>query len=661
MMRHMVLLCFGLLAIVDVAAAQVPPPPPPPPPPSQRPVTEPDEPVVVGTGAISGVVTDGATGQPLAGAIVALSNQTPGPAPAPRPRQTTDSRGRFIFTKLSPSVAYTVVVSRPGYLDGGYKRLPGTTTQTRIGLTDGQWFTGADVAMWKPASISGTVRDERGEPVVGTPVRALMRVRVAGASRWANGPLVETDDRGVFRIAGLQPGAYVIQVPSLQVTLPSGEIALYGAPAQRATAGAAAPTTRQVPDIIRSPDGVGVMLLPGSAYQSMFHPAASVIGEAQVIEVGFGGAHQGADVSLRQVPTVMVSGRVVGPVDAVGGLPVRLVPIGHESLGLDGAAALTKADASGSFTLLHVPEGEYTLVASRSHSGYQVSGGTASTRRYNNGADPFVNRGSTSQMAVANGVSFNTQGAQGVEATGTLRVSVGNRALTGLTVPLTSTVTVSGHFEWDGTETPPSGVTSTLVRLEPADGNVTQGIVFAIPPRPAPGDAPQTRVTFTLENVLPGRYVLGDVLASTWGLAGAEWNGRDILSSGFEVSGERDVTGVVIKMTGARSFIAGAVRGVDGEPATDTLVVSFPITPADWPYQGISALRFKSAPVASDGTYRLPGVLPGDYYVAAIPIGERGRWLDPEALAALAPQATRVTVRTSATTTQDLRVVGGGR
>lgn len=664
MVRRIAVVCLGVLAVVNVAT-QVPTQPPPPPPPQFGDGTqEPDAPLI-GTGAISGVVTDGATGQPLAGAYVQLTNQTPGVAAAavPRPRLTTDSRGRFIFTKLPPSANYILVVSRPGYLDGGYKRLPGSTAQSRIGLIVGGWFSAADVQMWKPSSISGTVRDERGEPVVGTPVRVLLRVRIGGASRWAAGPVSETDDRGVYRIAGLQPGAYVVQVPSIQVTLPSGQITMYESPAPRATAGAAAPTTRQIPDILRGADGHGVLLTPGSAYQAMFHPAAPVVSEAQVIELTFGEEHKGADVALRQVPTVTVSGTVVGPPEAVAGLPVRLVPVGHESLGPAGETGLTKTDATGAFTFVNVPEGQYTLMASRSHSGYQMSSPGPSSRLMPPSGDPFVGRMSNTQMASANGVMFSTRGAQGIEATGRLRISVGNRALAGLTIPLSPTVSVSGHFEWDGSETPPAGVPSPpMVRIEPADGDVNLGIIFAFPPRPAPGAAPPTRFTFTLENVLPGRYVLSELIGgATFTLAGAEWNGRDILASGLEVSGERDVTGVVLKMAAGRSFITGAVRAANGEPASDVLVVSFPIAPAEWPYTGISAVRFRSAAVASDGTYRLPGVLPGEYFVAAIPVSERGRWLDPVALAALAPQATRVAVRVGATTTQDLRVTGGAR
>jgi len=671
MVRVVVLVCFGLLSVVNVAVAQPPPPPPAPPVNPMGDIQEPESPTT-GTGAISGVVTDGATGLPLAGAYVLLTNQSGTGVGAPRPRQTTDSRGRYVFTHLPASQNYFLVASRPGYLDGGYKRLPGTTTQTRIGLADAQWFTGGDIAMWKPASISGVVRDERGEPLVDIPVRVLMRVRAAAVDRWAAGPVVSTDDLGAYRISGLQPGAYVVHVPNIQVTLPSGEVALYSTPPRPTVAGAPPPaSTVQPPDILRGPDGLGLLVghyptaMPddqGSAYRMAFHPAADTVTMAEVINVGHGDQRTDVDVAVRPGPTVTVSGRVVGPVDAIVGLPVRLVPVGHESLGPVGEAGITRTDATGAFTFSRVPAGDYSVIASRSQSGFQLQGASlAGGRLTPRAADPFVGRMSNNQFAGVPGVMFHTRGAQGVDATGSVQVSVGTRAITDLTIPLTPTVTVSGYFEWDGSETPPFGLSNTpAVRLEPADANPALGSYFGGLGPPPKGDSP-SRIEFTLPNVLPGRYLVGDVLASTWALAGAEWNGRDVMASALEVTGDRNITGLVIKMMGQRSGISGHVKGVAGEPAADALAVSFPVAPAEWLLQGISAQRFRNAAVATDGSYRLVGVLPGDYYVAAIPLTDRTRWLDPAYLATLAAQATRVSVKPSATSTQDLRLVGGAR
>jgi hypothetical protein len=111
---------------------------------------------VFGVGIISGVVTDGKTGLPLEGALVQLGGGSRG-AGAGRPREMTDARGRFIFTHLAPFPDYSVIVSRIGYMDGGYKRTPGVPVSPRIALRDGEWFQDGNVELWKPASITGTV------------------------------------------------------------------------------------------------------------------------------------------------------------------------------------------------------------------------------------------------------------------------------------------------------------------------------------------------------------------------------------------------------------------------------------------------------------------------------------------------------------------------
>jgi hypothetical protein len=669
MMRRVAVLCLGLLTIVTVAAAQPPPAPPPPPPP---PVLEPEA-AVPGTGAISGVVVDGATGLPLAGAYVQLtSTDQSASAFVFRPRQTTDSRGRYVFTHLPASQTYVLSASRPGYLDGGYKRLPGTTSPTRIGLAEGQWFSTGDIALWKPASISGVVRDERGEPLVGTPVRVLMRVRLAGVDQWAAGPAVATDDTGAYRISGLQPGAYVVHVPNIQVTLPSGEIALYTAPPRQGVAGASAPnSTTQPPDIVRGPDGRGLLVghfastTPdgtGTAYKMAFHPAAETITTAEVIELTHADSRMAIDVSVRPVPTVTVSGRVLGPTNALAGLPIRLVPAGHEALGPAGEAALTRTDVSGAFTFSHVPAGDYVVIASRSQSGLQLQGAVfGAGREMPRAADLYQNGFNNTQLGGMPGVTFHTRRAPGGDATGSVQVSVANQAVTGLSIHLTPGVTVSGHFEWDGSETPPSGFPGPpLVNLEPVDASPAMSS-YITPMFGSTRNENPSRMEFILPNVLPGRYVIGQVRASTWTLAGAAWNGRDVMATALEVTGERDVTGVVVKLMKNPSRIRGQVRSATGEPPPDAMVVSFPVTPAEWLVQGTSAQRFKNVSLGTDGTYSLEAVVPGDYYIAAIPIADRTRWIDPDYLAALTSQATRVKVTPGATTTQDLRFGGGGR
>ena len=254
------------------------------------------------TSAISGVVTDGQSGRPVTGALVQLSTvpQDRRTAPQTFPRQMTDSSGRFVFQRLAAG-SYRLQVTAPGYLDGGFGRVSGVVAAlgAQITIQDRQWFGDANTVLWKPASISGTIRDERGEPLVDVPVRILMAVGVAGRDQWASGAVTETDDRGAYRFAGLRAGRHAVQVPSMQITLPNGEVALYHS---------------KKPDplpVIRAADGLGVMAgylaVPagrGQVYPATFYPVARSVSAADVIDLDFGGQRSAADVSLVPVSSV---------------------------------------------------------------------------------------------------------------------------------------------------------------------------------------------------------------------------------------------------------------------------------------------------------------------------------------------------------------------
>ncbi len=666
MVRSVVLVCLGAVAVANVAAAQTPPPPPPP----GSNMTfgdgnQADAAPVVGTGSISGIVTDGTTGAPVAGALVQLVGGA-GQAGS-RPRQMTDAKGRFIFTQLPAFPDYTLIASRVGYLEGGYRRQPGAPIQVRIGLKDGEWFTGGNITMYRPSAISGTVVDERGDPLVGIPVRVLVSALVGGHNRWAAGQTVLTDDRGAYRIAGLMAGRYVVHVPSVQVTLPSGEAALYRTVRP---AGTAATDASQTSHVIRASDGTGMMVghFPapppdgrGSAYPMVFHPSARSLATAEVIALEFAEERAAVDVQMRPVPTVTISGIVSGPPEAVGGVAVRLMPAGSESLGLGSEAALTKADSTGAFTLHQVPEGDYVLLTGRAYSEYRLSSASSSAQRLApSGLNPFVSRMSSSQVAGANGIMFSTQGMQGVDAPGRLALSVGNQSMTGIVVPSVRAVKVSGRFQWDGSDTRPAAAEfGPSVRLEPADGDLMQGMHFAMSPRATPGAPGPT--TFTIDNVVPGRYVIGEIAASTFRLVGAEWNGRNLIDTPLEVDGEGDITNVVIKLAAVLNSVTGVVRDAAGRVATDGAVLTFPANPEAWKMMGISAQRFRTSTIVADGTYRVTLLVPGDYLLAAVPMEDRGKWVDPEFLASLAATAVRLKIDANTVVTQELRLSGGGR
>jgi hypothetical protein len=164
--------------------------------------SQPDEKSTEGTptGKISGHVVNDA-GQPLADALVTV--RTYGFGAASR-TTTTDSDGSFQVTGLD-SVAYLISASFPGYVPAPRDPDVNPIGYYRVGES-------VRLEMIKGGVITGTVTRSTGEPVVVVPVRAyLIRDSKGQPTRYGT-PVQErnTDDRGVYRIYGLAPGAYLV-------------------------------------------------------------------------------------------------------------------------------------------------------------------------------------------------------------------------------------------------------------------------------------------------------------------------------------------------------------------------------------------------------------------------------------------------------------------
>ena len=164
--------------------------------------------------SIKGRVTDDA-GQPVDDAQVFLvpagSLSAQGSIEALNIRPTsTDEEGKFEIDKVG-SGAYSLMAFAPGYvtvagslIDGGVQRYyrPGEFVSVRL---------------VKGGVIAGTVTNEMGEPMVAARVRVIrvrdIEGRPARARLSSPDQLMQdwkTDDRGQYRIYGLEPGSYVV-------------------------------------------------------------------------------------------------------------------------------------------------------------------------------------------------------------------------------------------------------------------------------------------------------------------------------------------------------------------------------------------------------------------------------------------------------------------
>jgi hypothetical protein len=141
----------------------------------------------------------------------------------PRSRSVvTDDQGGFLIAGLPPG-RYTVKAEKPAYLSAALGSKRPLRSGTALVLAGGANVSGLVVKLWRGAVVAGRVTDESGRPLRGAAVRL---VRDGGASdpslpvysnnNFGSGPpgapggRETTNDRGEYRIFGLEPGEYVV-------------------------------------------------------------------------------------------------------------------------------------------------------------------------------------------------------------------------------------------------------------------------------------------------------------------------------------------------------------------------------------------------------------------------------------------------------------------
>lgn len=618
------------------------------------------------SGAISGIVVDGTTGEPVADAIVAVARQAPSQLPTGyQARHITDAKGRFAFLNLPNDGTFQITAAKFGYLDGGYGRTTAPTDPLRpIVIASGAWVGNLRVTIWRPGVIAGMVRDESGEPQVGVLVRVLARIRVAGRDELAAGPLTVTDDLGRYRMSGLLPGRYIVQVPSTQMSAP-------GSTRIPAVATNVPEGAMDVDDSTRLVIGRYPLPPPPSngramSYASAFHPAATSPVLAATIDLQAGAERSGIDVSLTPVPGVRVSGTVEGPSDAFINLTVRLLPAGMENLGLGAETATALVGPDGAFTFLNVPVGSYVLDAPLTFNEFSVSsgptmgGGSVGTRGDASLPTPPPRQGagrSTQETGAVPGVGLTMADFRGVfgqkvaSYTGRSSIAVGASDMTGVVLRLRPGLTLRGKLTVESDPTKPGAKPPFLSALmDPAGGQPSLG-----QPRSRSTIAPGA--DFEITGIQAGEYFLRVQAGGAWQVKSILWRGRDYTLVPFDTATTDDLSGVQVTVTNALPILSGAVRASDGTTPESGLVVLFPADPALWQNTGLWSPRLVAATMLNNGTYRIAEAPAGEYLVAAIDRARLRTWRDPEFLRSIERQASRVSLGWGQTVTRDVTVL----
>ena len=614
-------------------------------------------------GAISGVVVDGVSGAPVADAVVALSGTA-----LPREYQSrlmTDARGRFVFLNLPDADSYRITTSKFGHLDGGHGRTNAPTDPLKsVAISKGAWVANLKVPIWRPAVVAGEVRDEAGDAVVGVIVRALRRIRIGGREELAAGPLAVTDDFGRYRLHGLSPGRYLIQVPSVQQSVPA--------------------STRITPPSTNTPEGaldiddnrlvIGRYPLPPPpsagrrrAYPLAFHPSGALVAEAAVLDLQFGDERTNIDVTLTPAASVRVSGVVEGPPEALAQLTLRLLPAGLENMGNGSEAATALVGPDGSFLFLNVPSGTYTLDAPVRTSEFAFASSTGSASLSfgpSVSLPPPPPRGGWSStstgLGLVDGAVIRTSEFRGSAPNFTARMplTVAGSDVTGLVVRLRSNAVMRGRIvvETDPNRPNVKPLDRPILQLDPASGQPFLGV---------PSAAASATSEFEIPGVQPGEYFIRlrpgfaqTSLTSFWLVKSVSWRGRDFTSAPLPVTGE-DIADVTVTFTNAVASLRGSVRDSSGTTPDSAIVVIFPVNPAMRAGSGFFPPHLKTSAVSAEGSYDVPALPAGDYFVTAISRSRASTWHEPESLAQLERTAARINLAWGQSRVVDVTLAGG--
>lgn len=155
---------------------------------------------------ISGKVVDARSGAALARCSVGIEPVTGRGEPR---SLMTGGDGQFFFPGLMPG-KYRLTAARRGYLLQAYEQHADYSTAIAVG--PGLESEGLTFKVIPEAIISGTVTDERGEPVRHAEVRLYEDQDREGIRSTAIRQMAVTDDRGIYEIANIAPGNYYLAV-----------------------------------------------------------------------------------------------------------------------------------------------------------------------------------------------------------------------------------------------------------------------------------------------------------------------------------------------------------------------------------------------------------------------------------------------------------------
>jgi len=140
---------------------------------------------------------------------------------------------------------------------------------------------------------------------------------------------------------------------------------------------------------------------------------------------------------------------------------------------------------------------------------------------------------------------------------------------------------------------------------------------------------------------------------SGWSVESAVVGGQDALDFPLDIRSSQNLTGAVVTFTDQPAMVSGAVTNTQGQAVSDYSLIIYPTDQRYWLPQ---SRRIRSVRPATDGTFSVNGLPPGDYRVAPVLDPEPGSWFDGTFLQQLDGSSERFSLTEGEKKVQNVRV-----
>jgi hypothetical protein len=530
----------------------------------------PSPPEKPGNSTIRGVVTYADTGRPVRYAtVIVLGDEGNGPWAS---GIVTNRNGEFVV-KHVPAGRYIVFVSLPGILQP--IRLPGTMGPLTAGFRlSGEPFTeavvnGTDsvdvkVQAVRGGVITGRVVTEDDQPVANADIKLLKREN----GKWTPleppwyrslGTKFKTDPSGVYRVAGLDAGEYLVRVSEGIVS--SDE---------------------------KSPPEEGAYTK--GYLMAVYHPSATIINDAQAVSV-IEGSETMVDIRMPDRTAHKISGTLTFGKDNEPAAYADILVERRDEIAYPDpeSNAAARSDENGKWEVPGVPEGEYSI----------RFGGSIQVKSSDNGYMTLAPKRIRVRVEHDDVVVPDTKLSQGGSISGrvTLNGKLSQRFLRVYAQPISEKRTSVSTFY---------------------DRRSLAGSPLDVPMGYVQDDG-----TFWIVGLPPGKYaiVVSVVDNQEYYVKSITRKGADLTQSPLKVQGESVIEGVTISLGTDFATVEGRLMVPDASPKKvelrDTVVI---LAPANDTTRRFSRDLLMAQPDA-EGKFVIT-CAPGEYFLTAVTSGE---------------------------------------